>query len=247
MGNSIPLGNGEEIEVVTPTEMYSAINDAVKSLASKQYVDSAMDGMRTSVPTKQEVATDIAAATKDFVTSEDMDAAIKKATSDYVTTEAMDTAITKATSGFVKSNQNVSFKNSVEFLGDTVFHKAPRFGQPKPEDALFTGSVYGGQPNFALHADGTLSWGDNSKPVSEHDVSMKRVSPATLGVSDASFIVQGVGGKVLQACGQNFELGFFGATPVKCPVVSGNAAGNTALISLIEALVSLGLIKSNVL
>jgi hypothetical protein len=40
-------------------------------------------------------------------------------------------------------------------------------------------------------------------------------------------------------------IGFFGATPVARPVVSGGRAGNDALTSLISALAKLGLITDS--
>lgn len=94
-----------------------------------------------------------------------------------------------------------------------------------------------GAPNasFVQFADGKHEWGDGTNA---RDTNLYRASADTLKTDDSLHV-----GATFRHLGS--QLGFYNATPIAKPTVSGSQGGNTALQSLLVALANLGLITDN--
>jgi len=123
---------------------------------------------------------------------------------------------------------------------DTSF--ALDIGAPDQNGIAFAARVAGGTPcvqdtqfRFSVQTTGMLRWGDGA---AVQDTNLYRSAARTLK-TDQSFHV----GADLRHLGQS--LGFYNATPIARPAVTGSREGNPALADLLTKLAALGLITDN--
>lgn len=135
------------------------------------------------------------------------------------------------------SNILVASGKYVSVGGGSIFNTSFGATRTTATDSAFAAGVSNdSNPRISIAADGKISWGPGSSTAV--DTNLYRSAADTLKTDDSFHV-----GATLRHLGSS--LGFYNATAIAKPTVSGSKAANAALTSLCTALANLGLITNS--
>jgi hypothetical protein len=139
----------------------------------------------------------------------------------------IDTGSLTLTSGGISAGSSISANGTISMTSGNGYFGARSMGATS--NAVFVSRLTADTVDrFVITCDGTQTWGPGT---SATDVTLARTATSTMTLTGALKI--------------NGNIGFYNATPVAKPTVSGAKASNAALTSLMTALSSLGIVTDS--